>query len=46
MEMKNVKDLSGGLCINGKVMLKQILEEQDVTMWTGFSWFRILSSSR
>jgi hypothetical protein len=44
--MKNFKDHLGSLCIAGRVMLEQILYKQDVTMWTGFNWLRILSSNR
>jgi hypothetical protein len=34
----------GDVDVDGKIILKRILEEEDVKIWTGLIWFRIGSS--
>jgi hypothetical protein len=40
------KDMLGELGVDGRIILKLILKNYDVRMWTRFVWFRIESSSR
>jgi hypothetical protein len=38
------KNHSEDLGVNGKILLRWILEKQDGKTWNGFTWLRIVSS--
>jgi hypothetical protein len=31
----------GDLCLEGRIILKKILEKYGMKMWTGFNWLRL-----
>jgi hypothetical protein len=38
------RDVLGGLRVEERIILKQIIEEEGLRMWTGFIWLRVGSS--
>jgi hypothetical protein len=45
-EEDHMKDLCGELCASGRMTFIQILNKQNVKMWTGIIWHQIRSSGR
>jgi hypothetical protein len=33
----------GDLCLEGRIILKRILEKYGMKMWTGFNWLRLIT---